>query len=79
MEELTSFAALVALTIGLTEVLKRIGIPKKFLPLVSLTIGFGLNFVGSSFALTPLSILAGIAIGLSASGLYDHKAILGKT
>jgi hypothetical protein len=58
--------------IGLVEVAKRIGVPEKFAPLVSLILGLGLSFLG--FVANPdlaSTIIGGIIIGLSAVGLYS--------
>jgi hypothetical protein len=71
MEELFSFSALVALTVGLTEVIKRIGTPDKLIPLVAVAVGLILVVIANFTALTTLSVLTGIAVGLSAVGLYS--------
>lgn len=63
--------ALVAVTVGLVEVIKRTNIvADRFIPLVSIVVGIALAFVypGISIAVT---VLSGIVIGLSASGLYS--------
>jgi len=77
MTELLSFGALVLITSGVTEVIKRAGLPKRFLPLVALAVGFLINLIGS-FTLTPLSVLTGLAVGLSASGLFDLTKVVKK-
>jgi hypothetical protein len=68
----------IALTVGLTEVLKRsFNIKARYAPALSLIIGVGIIFLGDS----PVSesIIAGIIVGLSASGLYSGtKATLQK-
>ena len=80
MSELLSFGVLVLLTIGLTEVAKRaLKLNERFVPLAALVLGFILCLVGNLTNITPLTILMGIAVGLSASGLFDNgKAILTK-
>jgi len=70
MEMTIGITVLIAFTIGVTEVIKRLGLPSKFSPLVSL-------FVGISFAILALTdtmtnkILTGVMCGLSASGLFS--------
>lgn len=73
MDIITSLTVLIALTIGLTEVIKKaLGLNKRFLPLTALVIGFSLNLIGSITEITSLTILTGIVVGLSASGLFDN-------
>jgi len=78
MAELTSFAVLVALTTGLTEVFKRVGLPKRIIPLFALAVGFALSLIGNLTNITPLTILSGIAIGLSSMGLFDITKVVKK-
>jgi len=77
MSELLSFSALVLITTGVTEIIKRVGCPRRFLPLVALVVGFGLNLIGT-LTFTPLTILTGLACGLSASGLFDITKVVKK-
>jgi len=76
--ELT-LVVLVALTIGLVEVIKRINIiQERFLPAISLIIG-SILYVSLN-GISVKTLIIGIAIGLSSSGLFDigKKTILGK-
>lgn len=66
-------AVLVALVIGLTQVFKGF-LPDKFVPLLSLVLGVSLSLV--VFGLGVGGILTGVMVGLSASGLYDHKTLI---
>jgi len=78
MTSLISFGALIVITIGVVEVIKRaLKLDTRYIPLVALVVGFGLNLVAgyTSFGLT---VVAGLAVGLSAVGLFDQKKILGK-
>jgi len=70
---------LVPLIIALVEVVKRLGVKKRFLPLISVVLGIGLNLLIVS-ALTPESLLMGAVLGCSACGLFDlgKKSILNK-
>lgn len=79
MNELLSFSALVAVTTGLTEAIKRgLKLKSRFVPLLALILGVILVLIANLTSITSLTIVTGIAVGLSSSGLYDHKAILGK-
>jgi len=77
METLTSFVVLVALTTGVVEAIKKIiGVESKFLPLTALVIGVVLTFLGGITNITSLTVLTGIAVGLSSAGLFDHTKLL---
>uniref|UniRef100_A0A6M3XYV2 Holin n=1 Tax=viral metagenome TaxID=1070528 RepID=A0A6M3XYV2_9ZZZZ len=79
MDGLTSFIVLVALTTGITEVCKRaLSLESKFMPLVALISGLGLTFIGNVTDLTSLTILTGVAVGLSAAGLFDQTKLFKK-
>lgn len=55
--------------IGLVELAKRVGLPDRFAPLLSLVLGLGAGFL--YFGSDPReAILYGIVMGLTASGLY---------
>lgn len=57
----------------IAEVVKRLGLNSKFIPLVSLITGVVVVCVGS-WSFTPEFIFAGIVAGAIASGLYDNIA-----
>lgn len=63
--------SLIPLIIGLVEVVKQIGLPKKYSALVSLVFGItlGILYIAPGDALK--GILLGTAMGLGASGLYS--------
>ncbi|MDV6377160.1 hypothetical protein ORD22_02645 [Sporosarcina sp. GW1-11] len=70
---------LIPVIIGLIEVMKAYGLPKKLMPVFALIFGIG----GGIFYLFPQDwksgILSGIIMGLSASGLYSgSKTIVRK-
>lgn len=70
-------SVMVAVIIGVSELVKKLGVPPKFLPLVNV----GLGVIGSFFLHDGElvgRIVQGVIIGLSASGLYDQKKILKK-
>lgn len=72
----------IALIIGLAEVAKKIGLNKRWIPLVDLGIGlmsgiFIYHFVFDNGVIE--SIVIGIALGLSACGLFSgFKNLAGK-
>ncbi|TXG77201.1 hypothetical protein E6Q11_03210 [Candidatus Dojkabacteria bacterium] len=68
-----TFTLIVALVIGITEVIKRLGTPKKFLPVIALVIGVVISY------LTGFDWVSGIVAGLSASGIWSGlKTTMGK-
>jgi hypothetical protein len=65
-----SGVALIPVTIGIVEAIKRTNmVSDRYTALVSIAVGIGASFVfpGVSIAIT---VLSGVIIGLSASGLY---------
>ena len=58
----------VAIVIGLTEVVKRLGLTKRLLPLFGVILGVGVSMLMSGVN-TP-AILTGLVIGLTSLGLY---------
>ena len=70
---------LIAITLGVTEVVKRVKMPTRFLPLVALVIGIALAFI-AQIGTIGINVLAGLTIGLTASGLFSGvKATIEKT
>ncbi len=79
MDGITSFAILVALNVGLVEVLKRaVKLEKRYTPLVAVICGMVLTFLGSVAKITSLDVLTGIATGLSSCGLFDQYLLVKK-
>lgn len=65
---------LTALVIGIAEMIKKLGCPSKFIPLIDLALGllggiavFGIEMQYGIFK----GVIVGIAIGLSACGLFS--------
>ena len=55
----------IPIIIGVTEVIKRTGVlPSSLSPLVALALGVVYTFIA------PITIVMGVLVGLSASGLY---------
>ena len=66
--------AQVALIMAIAEVVKRIGLKKRWIPLVDLGLGIvaGLAIYTAHLGYTPIEgIVVGIACGLSACGLFS--------
>lgn len=71
---LLSPVGLTALVIGLAELCKKIGCPLKYIPLIDLGLGLmgGLAVFGYEYGYGALKgIMIGLAIGLSACGLFS--------
>lgn len=69
--------ALIPATMGLVDVAKRAGLPSKYAPILSLGVGIALG-IATSLDNLQKGIITGIAIGLSASGLYSGTKALTK-
>lgn len=66
----------IAIVIGLTEVVKKLGLPVKLVPVFALVLGMGISMLVGGVNTT--SILAGLVLGLTSQGLYaGTKATLG--
>jgi len=73
MEVSIQFALLIPVVVGLVEIVKSFKIRDNYLPIISIIFGIILTWILDDF-----NILQGIIVGLSASGLYSGKAIIGK-
>ncbi len=72
-----NFAVLSGITLGITELIKKIGIDTKWAPLISIITGVGLAWLAGYKM--PNFIFAGLVMGLTASGLYSGtKKTIGK-
>ena len=78
IDELTKFLLMptgqVALIIGLSEIIKRLGLKKRWIPLIDLGFGLlsGIGIYGLMFQKGIVTgIVIGIAFGLSACGLFS--------
>lgn len=64
-----SFLALIPVVIGVVAVVRKVGLARRYAPLASIVIGIlGCSLLGGSWTEV---ILAGVIVGLSASGLYS--------
>ena len=62
---------LIGIITGLTSVVKTIGLPSRFAPIMSISFGLALAFLNRQGLPTDVVITTGIIAGLSASGLYS--------
>ena len=62
-------ATLIPIILGITELIKKIGLPSQYAPLFSLGLGIGLTYILGTTG--PQMIINGLILGLSASGLYS--------
>lgn len=62
---------IISMIVGITQVIKTAGVPKRFAPLVSLVVGIVLCIVYESNVDIKKSIVDGIIAGLTASGLFS--------
>ena len=63
-----TIAIAVAVITGLTQVVKKIGIRTKYIPLVA--VGLGLLYAGFIIGWNPEALIEGIVLGLTSVGLY---------
>ena len=63
--------ALVPVIIGLSELLKRFGMPARLIPLVALALGLFFSFFYLAPGEPKKAILFGAVLGLSAIGLFS--------
>lgn len=62
---------LVPLIIGILEVIKKLGLVPKYIPVVSVVLGVISGFALNGFTNPVESAYTGIAVGLAAVGLYS--------
>ncbi|PEL17636.1 holin [Bacillus wiedmannii] len=74
---MVSLAVMIGIVVGLSQIVKTIGLQTKYVPLLNLTLGIVL---GVLFLVGDIktNVFQGIIIGLSASGLFDHTKIMKK-
>lgn len=72
MEELLAYAGIpaVLLIMGIAELLKGLGFNAKFIPVINLVLGLVAG-IGLNTDDIVKGIFVGLAVGLSASGLYS--------
>ncbi len=72
MMELLSYAGIpaVVLIIGISSMLTNLGVNKKIIPIINLILGLGAG-IALNFPDIMQGVFVGLAVGLSASGLYS--------
>ena len=74
-------AAQVGIIIGIAEIVKRLGLPKRFIPLVDVALGLLLGiFIDGLFLGYGViyGVIIGLGLGLSACGLFSGvKNVIG--
>ena len=71
MFDFTDVTVVIAVIVGLSELVKRIGVNPKFIPIVNIIIGILAGIVYTNPGDFKAGIFTGIVMGLSASGLYS--------
>ena len=72
MDQLTAYGiALVPVLVGLAELLKRSGLPGRFIPLSTMIMSFFFSFYYLAPGEPKKAILFGAVLGLSAIGLFS--------
>jgi len=68
-----SIGVIAAITLGLVQVVKQLGLPAKLTPLVALIFGLGLSALTVSITNLswPLVVICGLIAGLTAVGAYS--------
>ncbi|MEB9905418.1 holin [Bacillus anthracis] len=74
---MVNLAVMIGIVVGLSQIVKTIGLQTKYIPLLNLTLGIvlGVLFLDGDI---KTNVFQGIIIGLSASGLFDHTKIMKK-
>ncbi|WP_411501360.1 holin [Bacillus thuringiensis] len=74
---MVSLAVMIGIVVGLSQIVKTIGLQTKYIPSLNLTLGIvlGVLFLDGDI---KTNVFQGIIIGLSASGLFDHTKIMKK-
>ncbi|MGH0667121.1 holin [Bacillus paranthracis] len=74
---MVSLVVMIGIVVGLSQIVKTIGLQTKYVPLLNLTLGIvlGVLFLDGDI---KTNVFQGIIIGLSASGLFDHTKIMKK-
>jgi len=59
---------IVTVIVAICESIKQLGVPSRFIPIISVALGLGCAFLSSGFNF--LSIASGVILGLSITGGY---------
>lgn len=69
--------AMIGVVVGISQIVKTMGLQTKYIPLFNLTLGITLGVLFLSQDI-KVNLFQGMIIGLSASGLFDHTKIVKK-
>lgn len=72
---------LAGIVVGMTEIIKQMGINKKLIPLLVLAIGILITFIGGDLieiVKWQEKVLVGLVLALTAMGLYSGGKTLGE-
>ncbi|MCL1951152.1 MAG: hypothetical protein FWF59_15635 [Turicibacter sp.] len=72
-------ATLIPMIVGISQVIKNMGCPGKWIPLINLFIGVALSFLVFHGLQWHEQIMQGLVVGLSAGGIYDQSKNLNET
>lgn len=77
MTDLISAGVDIGLIVGLTQAIKMLGLPKRFVPITAIAIGVSLSFI--LVGVSGINAVAGIIAGLVSVGMFSGvKASIGK-
>jgi len=68
---MVEFSTMVGIIMGISQLLKKIGLDPRVIPIFNVLLGTGLSLLYSNDFDFLESIQQGLIIGLSASGMYD--------
>ena len=72
LAEIAKPGALLGIIIALAEVIKQLGVPAKFIPLVDIALGVVISLVTNAKEQgIPHSVITGVALGLSSCGAFS--------
>lgn len=72
---MVEISILICTVIGLATAFKKLGINKKFIPIINVILGVSTSFIFIEGNWREITI-TGLLIGLSASGLFDQTKVM---
>ncbi len=72
-------AVILAIVVGLTEVIKKIGLEKRWVPVAAIVMGIGIAIIANLGGVWD-TVLQGLMMGLTAVGAYEFgkTTVMGK-
>lgn len=71
-------AVIIAVLVGVSQIVKGLGLPKKYVPAVNVVLGVIAGLTMVEAPTIQEKVLYGIIVGLSASGLFDQSKLITK-